>query len=76
MQVNIEYLFLRQLADFLDILKQRLPRSDALLRYRFFYRGSNGCRLQEVQRLFLQHCTPFDLRIFSRTPCKPERSVV
>ena len=53
MHVNIEYLFLRQLADFLDILKQRLPRSDALLRYRFFSRGSNGCRLQEVQRLFL-----------------------
>ena len=28
MQFNIEYLFLRQLADFLDILKQRMPRSD------------------------------------------------
>lgn len=53
MHVNIEYLFLRQLADFLDILKQRMPRSDALFQYCFFYRGSNGCRLQEVQRLFL-----------------------
>ena len=49
---NIECLLLRQLADFLDILKQRLPRSDALLRYRFFYRGSNGCRLQAVRVSF------------------------
>ena len=35
-------------------------RSDALLRYSFFYRGNSDYRLPEFQRLFLQHCTPFD----------------
>ena len=32
-------------------------RSDALLRYSFFYRGDND--YPEFQRLFLQRCTPF-----------------
>ena len=26
----------------------------------FFYRGNSDYRLPEFQRLFLQHCTPFD----------------